>query len=237
MKYLKYCFPKLKVTSSQDQFIFIEDQRENFNLLMPSEIHLLDLVAEYRENQSVAWDGAKTRATAQPGFAHLQSVPQKHSGRQISLVCLLLSLPVVGSLTQFCLSQECFWLGANLCVDLRLAEAGSVPSSALWSLLCDLGLLRSAGLWVRVCRQGQWREGNERRRKKERVVISKGSGVVFCSKLVHWMVAGSAECLPMAQLFANLTPPLHPSNPPPPIGLGCNLPPSLDYPPSPQPRC
>lgn len=111
-------------------------------------------------------------------------------------------------------------MGANLCVDLRLAEAGSVPSSALWSLLCDLGLLRSAGLWVRVCRQGQWREGNERRRKKERVVISKGSGVVFCSKLVHWMVAGSAECLPMAQLFANLTPPSTPLTLLPQLALG-----------------
>ena len=94
----------------------------------------------------------------------------------------------------------------------------------LWSLLCDLGLHCSIGLWVRVCRQGQWSEADERERERkrgrERVVISKGFGVVFCSKPVHWMMAGTAECLPMAQLFANLSPPY----PPPPIGLRCTLP-------------
>lgn len=37
------------------------------------------------------------------------------------------------------------------------------------------------------------------------VVVSKGSGVVFCSEHLHWTAAGTAGCLPMAQLFANLS--------------------------------
>lgn len=53
--------------------------------------------------------------------------------------------------------------------------------------------------------------------RREGVVISEGFRVVYCSVPLHWMVAGTAECLPMAQLFANLSPP-------PPAGLQCTLP-------------
>lgn len=52
------------------------------------------------------------------------------------------------------------------------------------------------------------------------MVLSKGYRIVFCSKPLNWMMAGTAECLPMAQLFANLS--LHPqlafSAPHPPDG-------------------
>ncbi|MEQ2160713.1 hypothetical protein GOODEAATRI_002202, partial [Goodea atripinnis] len=78
-----------------------------------------------------------------------------------------------------------------------------VSGTALWNSRCNCGFHCSNGLWVRVCKQGQWSEADKRQR--ERVVISKDYRIVFCSEALHWMTAGTAEYLPMAQLFANLS--------------------------------
>lgn len=142
----------------------------------------------------------------------MQSEPRQHSCSHVSLVCLpLRSLAV--RLKKIPSLLRAFLVGCQSLVFISdWPWWASVPGSAPRSWLCDLGfrcrILDCGSEYAgKASEARQMREGQ--RGGRERVVISKGFGVVFCSEPVHWMMAGTAECLPMAQLFANLSPPVN----------------------------
>lgn len=126
-----------------------------------------------------------------PGFACLQPEPREQCSSHFPLFCLQLrSAPSL----QVCLIfLKRVGLGAAFCI----------------ALLYNLGFQHCVGLWVRACRRGQWSGAGrgEDREASELLCTSSLDGGGRCS-----------VCLPMAQLFANLSPP-------PPAGLRCTLPP------------
>lgn len=134
-----------------------------------------------------------------PGFAHLQSEPWEQSSNHFSLDCL-----------QLCLTWVLCFLVFSFCIyDLSWK---ALYLGACYIILAFTVVLNCGSEYAGKASGPRRREG-----RREGVVISEGFRVVYCSVPLHWMVAGTAECLPMAQLFANLSPP-------PPAGLQCTLP-------------
>lgn len=74
-------------------------------------------------------------------------------------------------------------------------------------LACTAVLDRGLSVQAWPVERGRW----ERESQWERVNAWKELRVDFCSEPVHWRMASNAACLPMAQLFANLSP-LSPSS-------------------------
>lgn len=104
-----------------------------------------------------------------------------------------------------------FWL-SSFFLDANLWFISDWPRWALSLMLlcgaCHVILacteVLDCGLSVQAwpVERGRW----ERESEWERVTAWKELRMDFCSEPVHWMLASNAACLPMAQLFANLSP-------------------------------
>lgn len=133
---------------------------------------------------------------SQQGWAHLQSEPGELPCSQTPLVG---PLGTAGS-SDWVLSLLC---SISSCMPISVFVSDWPRWALSLVLLCGACYV-IVGLSVQPwpVERGRW----ERESPWEGLNAWKGLRVDFCSEPVHWMVASNAACLPMAQLFANLSP-------------------------------